>query len=383
MFTTPAIPNHKRVLTNNNMKKLITKFLAFSCLAILVLASCKKDEVRTVAQPAKGGSLTVSTTTPALTKSNLSANAITLTGTAQSYGYSAAPTYTFQIAVKGTNFATPTEVTLPVGVFTKSYNVQDFNNLLLSMNLPTGTPAQLEMRLKSSLSSSATEGTAYSNVVTVTATPFALVSYLYVPGAYQGWNPPTADSLQSPTGNGVYTGIINFTAGNLEFKITPQKKWDVAYGTTGSGTIGTSGGNIKAPAAGQYYLKVDLNAGTLVMVPADYMSVIGNAPVGSNWSADIDLKYNNGTLTWEGVVPMVVGEFKFRMNHAWDNSYGIPKTGADGTFLNNTDNNNIPISAAGNYKVSITTIYSDFSTDISKLGKIDRSLTAKYTVVKQ
>ncbi|TWR24310.1 SusF/SusE family outer membrane protein [Mucilaginibacter achroorhodeus] len=365
------------------MKKNITKFLAFSCMAIMLLASCKKDEVRTVAQTAKGGSLTVSTTTPALTKSNLSANAITLTGSAQSYGYSAAPTYTFQIAVKGTDFAKPTEVTLPVGVFAKSYNVQDFNNLLLSMNLPTGTPAQLEMRLKSSLSSSATEGTAYSNVVTVTATPFALVSYIYVPGAYQGWNPPTADSLQSPTGNGVYTGIINFTAGNLDFKITPQKKWDVAYGSSGAGKISTSGGNISAPAAGKYYFTVDLNNGTITMAPADYMSVIGNAPVGSNWSADIDLKYNNGTLAWEGAVPMVAGEFKFRMGHDWANSYGVPKTGGDGTFLNNTENNNIPITTAGTYNVSITTIYSDYTTDISKLGKIDRSATAKYSVVKQ
>ena len=135
------------------------------------------------------------------------------------------------------------------------------------MNLPSGAPAQLEMRLKSSLSSSATQGTAYSNVVTVTATPFALVSYIYVPGAYQGWNPPTADSLQSATGNGVYTGVINFTAGNADFKITPQKKWDVAYGSAGGNKISTTGGNITAPGAGQYQVTVDLNANTITIEP--------------------------------------------------------------------------------------------------------------------
>ncbi|RWY50073.1 SusE domain-containing protein [Mucilaginibacter gilvus] len=363
------------------MKKLTTKFLAFSCLALLALASCKKDEVRTVAQTGTPGSLTTSTTSPALSKANLTENAITITGTPQAYGYSAATINTLQIAVKGTSFATPREVSLSAGALSKSYTVQDFNNLLLSMNLATGVPSQLEMRLKTSLSSTA--GIEYSNVVTVTATPFALVAYIYVPGAYQGWNPPTADSLQSATGNGVYTGIIKFTPGNLGFKITPQKKWDVAYGSTGGNKISTSGGDINAPAAGNYYFTVDLNAGTMTMAPADYMAAIGNAPVGSDWSADIDLKYNNGTLAWEGVVPMVVGEFKFRMNHAWANSYGIPKTGGDGTFLNNNDNNNIPITTAGNYKVSITPIYKDYSADIDKLGKINTDLTAKYTSVKQ
>ncbi|MBD1362423.1 SusE domain-containing protein [Mucilaginibacter sp. ZT4R22] len=363
------------------MKKLTTKFLAFSCLALLALASCKKDEVRTVAKVGTPGALATSTTTPALSKANLNETAITITGTPQAYGYSAATINTLQIAVKGTSFATPSEVSLTAGALTKSYTVQDFNNLLLSMNLPTGVPSQLEMRLKTSLSTIA--GIEYSNVVTVTATPFALVSYIYVPGAYQGWEPKTADSLQSATGNGVYTGIINYLPGKLDFKITTKKNWDVAYGKTSGSGISTSGGDISAPAAGQYMVKVDLNANTITMAPADYMAAIGNAPVGSDWSADIDLKYNNGTLAWEGVVPMVVGEFKFRMNHAWANSYGIPKTGGDGTFLNNNDNNNIPITTAGNYKVSITPIYKDYSAEITNLGKINTDLTAKYTSVKQ
>lgn len=364
------------------MKTLITKFFAVGGMAIIMLASCKKDEIKVVAPAtATNAAITLSTTTPTLSKATLASTAITITAAQANYGYDAAVSYTVQLAVKGTSFAKPVEVTLTKDALSKVYTVQDFNNLLLSMNLTTGVSAQVEVRLKTSLSTTA--GITYSAVSTITATPFALTSYIYVPGAYQGWNPATADSLQSATGNGVYTGIINFTAGNLEFKITPAKKWDIAYGTTTAGKIGTSGGNITVPAAGLYYFTADLNNGTLTLAAADYMSAIGNAPVGSGWSTDIDLKYNNGTLAWEGVVPMVVGEFKYRMNHAWDNSYGIPKTGADGTFLNNTDNNNIPIAAAGNYKVGITTVYSDYSTDIAKLGKINKTLTAKYTVVKQ
>lgn len=353
------------------MKKLITRFLAFSCLAILVLSSCKKDEVRVVAQPATGGALAASTTSPALSKANLTANAITLTGTEQAYGYSSASVNVLQIAVKGTNFAAPVEVSLPVDALTKSYTVQDFNNLLLSMNLPSGTAAQVEMRMKTSLSSTATEGTAYTNVVTVTATPFALVSYVYVPGAYQGWNPPTADSLQSPTGNGVYTGIINFTTGNLNFKITPEKKWDVAYGkTTGTG-ISTSGGDIPAPDAGQYQVTVDLNAKTITLEPvAAYYSIIGDATAGG-WGSDTDMKYNNGTNVWEITAPLAsTGQFKVRKNHDWGTSYGIPKVSANGATLASSDSDNIPVAATGTYKFTFAPVGID-------------NKTAAYTLVKQ
>lgn len=353
------------------MKKLITKFLAFSCLAMLVLASCKKDEVRTVAAQGTPGTLAASTTTPALVKANLTQNAITITGKQQDYGYNAAVTNTLQIALKGSNFASPKEVSLPVGDISVSYTVQDFNNLLLSMSLATGQPAQIEMRLKSTLSSTAESTVAYSNVLSVTATPFALVSFVYVPGAYQGWNPATADSLQSPTGNGVYTGIINFTSGNLKFKVTPQKKWDVAYGGAGGDKISTSGGDIEVPAAGQYQVTVDLNTNTITAVPvAAYYSLIGDATAGG-WSNDTDLKYNNGTQLWELTLPLVsTGKFKVRKNHDWGTSYGTPKVGADGKTLAKSDSDDIGVPSSGTYTFTFTLIGLD-------------DAKAAYTLVKQ
>ena len=363
------------------MKTLITKFLALSCLAVTVLAACKKDETKVVANPGTSAStLTLSTTTPVLNKANLTNTAITISATPQSYGYTAAVNYTLQLAVKGTNFAKPVEIGLTASALSKSWTVQDFNNLLLSMNLPFTSASQVEVRLKSSLSPTSTTGIVYSNVGTITATPFPLVAYVYVPGAYQGWNPATADSLQSATGNGVYTGIINYTAGNLDFKVTPKKTWDVAYGTSGAGTISTSGGNITAPAAGQYFVSVNLNTNTMTMAKADYFSVIGSAAPGVAWSTDTDLKYNNGTLAWEGLMPLTVGEIKLRANHDWTLSFGVPKTGADGSTLNNNDNNNIAVTVAGNYKITFTPVY---DTDPLKLGKVLVSATAKYTLVKQ
>lgn len=360
------------------MKRIFITLLMVSGAAAMSLVSCKKDEIKATASvnANTASKLTASSTSPALSKATLNNNAITFTGTSPNYGYSAAAINSLQFDVKGNNFSKAQEVSLAAGAISKTYTVQDFNNLLLSMSLPTTSTSQIEVRVKSALSSTA--GVTYSNVVSLTVQPFALVSYIYVPGAYQGWNPATADSLQSPTGNNVYTGIINFTAGNLGFKITPAKKWDIAYGDAGSGSVSTSGGDLKAPAAGQYYITLDLNAKTISLVAADYFSVIGSGAPGVAWSTDTDLKYNNGTLAWEGIMALTVGEIKFRMDHDWGTSFGIPKTGADGVTLTSSDNNNIPVTVAGNYKVSFTPAY-----DPTNAGKLLKTATAKYAVIKQ
>ncbi|QKJ28695.1 SusE domain-containing protein [Mucilaginibacter mali] len=358
------------------MKALITKFLALGCLAVTVLASCKKDEIKTVAGVGSPSVLSASTTTPVLTKATLTSTAITIIGTPQSYGYNAAVSYSFQLAVKGTNFAAPTEVALPVGTFTKTYTVQDFNNLLLSMKLPVNQAAQVDVRLKSSLS--ATAGITYSNVITITATPFPLTAYIYVPGAYQGWNPATADSLQSATGNGVYTGIINFIGTDFHFKVTPAKKWDVAYGDAGGGKISTSGGDILSPQAGVTQVTVDLNQNTITFgTPAFYFSAIGDATA-LGWGGDTDMKYVYATGNWELTTNLTAGgAFKVRMNHDWGTSFGLLAT-PDGKTLTSNNGGNVPITTAGTYKITFTPAY---TTDGN--GKTTVNGTAGYTLVKQ
>jgi hypothetical protein len=368
------------------MKTLITKILAFSGLALLMLSSCKKDgQLTTISSSSTTASaLSASSTTLALVKANLATTAVTFTATAPTYGFSAAVTNTLQFDTKGDNFATPKKEVV-LSTLTQAYTVQDFNNILLAMSLPTGVTAQVEVRIKSSLSSSSTSGTVYSNVLTLTATPFALVSYVYVPGAYQGWNPATADSLQSATGNGIYTGIINFTAGNNQFLITPVKNWNNKYATNdGASTTGTSSNytvvyngnnNFYAPAtAGLYRVTLNTNTNTLTIAPPTYyFSVIGDAAI--DWSTDVDLKFNNGTLGWELTRAFAsTGGFKVRMNHDWGTSWGFLST-PDGATLTSNNGGNMSVSATGTYKLVFTPTY-DATT-----GK--PNLTAGYTLVKQ
>jgi hypothetical protein len=335
--------------------------------------------------------LTASTTTPVLTKATLTATSVTFTATAPSYGYSASITNTLQMDVHSDNFAKPKkEVVLPTGTLTQTYNVFDFNNILLGMGLPSGASAQVDVRIKSSLS--ATSGIVYSNVVTLTVTPFALISYLYVPGAYEGWsNPgPQEDSLCSVTGNGVYVGIINFTAGNNQFLVTPKKTWDNKYATNDpSSTAGTSSNysvtyngsnNFYAPTtAGYYMVTLNTNNNTMTIVPANYYSIIGDAAQG--WGTDVAMKYiNDGSGNWSLIAPLVSsGQFKVRQNFDWTFSWGIPKSGSAGfgvaNTLNNTSNDNISVAANGNYLVK-------FNSPAVAVGTTP-PVTTTYSAVKQ
>jgi len=323
------------------MKATFLKTLAL-CFIALSLWSCKKDETRSVATSGTGGTLKSSATSVVLDRSMLTSNVITFNLTNPDFGYAAAVTNVLQLAAKGTNFANAKEAILPANATAKSYNGLDFNNLLLSLNLPTTSNSDVEIRVKSNISLNMPP--VYSNVVSVSAKPFPLTSWIYVPGNYQGWNPATADSLVSATGNGVYTGVIAFDGNN--FKITPAKKWDIAYGDAGGGKLSTSGGDISSISAGSKELVVDLNANTFTITPLVW-GLIGSAIPGSNWSVDFDMKFiNDGKGTWKITTDLIPGAFKFRKNHDWGTNFG----GNAGGTLTGDD---INVTTAGNYTITL------------------------------
>ena len=337
------------------MKMIFPKLLTFSFIALLIVSSCKKDEVQVVASAnPTPGALTASATTLVLAKENATKPAVAFNFTSPDFGFDAAVTNTLQLAVKGNNFANPKEVPFNTGILSKEYTVIDFNAFLLAMNLKTGVNSQVEARLKSQITGTQI-APIYSPVVMLTVTPYALTSFLYVPGAYQGWTPATADSLLSATSNGVYKGVINYTPGNLGFKILTKKSWGPPEYGKGSadGTIAIGGSDLSAPAAESYELVADINANTLVYNKLVW-GIIGNAPAGSNWSNDIDMKYDNGKQTWSATVNMGVGAFKFRRNHDWAVNFGFSTAGT----LGGTD---IPITEAGNYKVVLDLVNNKYT----------------------
>ena len=381
------------------MKNLIGKILAISSIGLLLLSSCKKTDPIVAISDAttKTGVFTTSTTTPVLDRANPTAAAITVTTATTNYGYNAVITYTLQVDIKGNNFANPVSAVLTS--LSQTYSAADFNRIIIGLKKP-GVSTQYEMRIQSSLSPTA--GFAYSNVIGITATAFPAISYIYVVGSYQGYNTAAPDSLSS-TVTGIYTGVVNFTAGT-RFLILPAKNFANKYATITNPPGGTAttltyatefvtgGGNdLYAPTAAGYYI-VTLNtiANTITVTQTNSYSVIGYTAVdaanNTNFSADVPLKYvNDGVTGWSAVVALVPGSFKIRQNNDWTFSWGIPKAGSEGAgianTLNYTTNDNIPVAVAGNYKVVFG--ITPFALGASVSTSTPPLKTTTYSLVKQ
>ncbi|MBW8523009.1 SusE domain-containing protein [Chryseobacterium chendengshani] len=325
--------------------KNIIKFL-FAAVAIMMVLSCEKDEDQAVLSLKSEPTLKASVTTLTLSSANANNNAVTFTITPAEYTPQVEITNVLQFAVTGTNFASPKEAGLSNGVLSKSYTVIEFNALMLSLGLPTGVTTNVDVRLKTTVG----KGTpVYSAVQKISVIPYALVSYMYAPGAYQGWDPPTAQALKSATSNGIYIGYINFTAPNSEFKITPMKNWDHSYGTNNNIDIIYDGGsnNLKAVNAGSQKLTVNTNTNKFTLAPYSW-GVIGSATP-NGWSdPDTDLIWNSNTEKWEVTVVLTAGEIKFRLNNDWGTNFG--DDGNNGTL--DAGGANIAIGIAGTYKIT-------------------------------
>ncbi len=371
------------------MKTILNKILVLSGLGLLTLSACKKDQTMVVSNGGKPGALTASTTTPTLDRTKLTdtTSVVRFNFTQPTFGFSAAVTNTLQIDAAGDNWKNPISVVLGYKVYSQGFSVLNFNNMLLKLNLPADVASQVQVRIAHSLSS-ATQPV-YSNVLTVTATPFNLTSWLYVVGQFNGYSTAAPDSLISATGNGVYTGIINFPAGKNRFLILPAKNYNNKYATTASpNTTAASltyateyvtggGSDLYAPSAsGQYIVTLDTKANTVSVVPANSYSIIGDAALG--WGTDVPMKFvNDGNNTWVSTLTLVsTGAFKVRQNDDWTYSWGIPKAGEVGDgipgTLNDTKNNNISVTTTGTHTVT-------FTIPTTTVGTIP-SVTATYTL---
>lgn len=331
------------------MKTIFNKLLLLTLSSVL-LWGCEKDETMVKVKAGTAAQLSASATTIVLTKPNLANTAVTFTFSKANFGYDAKVTNTLQLARKNTGFTSVKEFTLDPGVASKSFTVQEFNALLLSMNLATGIAGDIDVRIKSSVSAAVAE--VYSNVTAIKVTPFALVEQLYMAGQYQGWNPGTADSLTSATGNGVYVGIIQLDASASKFKLLKKKTWGAPeYGQGASlSTIAVGGADITGPTTSAPYLSenfqitADLNANTIAYEVFSW-GLIGDATAGG-WNDDTNMKYNNTTKKWTITTNLIGGkEFKFRKNHNWGTNLG----GSGGTLSDG--GSNIPIAVNGNYTI--------------------------------
>lgn len=173
-----------------------------------------------------------------------------------------------------------------------------------------------------------------------------------------GWD---TDTKLKDNGDGTFSGLVKLIDGEAKFRANGS--WDTNWGGSafpkGVGTPNGPNIPVKAgtynvvfkPATGEYEFKPGISS----------LGIIGSATPGG-WGADTDLT-DNGDGTYSGVLGLVDGEAKFRINKAWDTNWG-----ASGfpTGKGTLGGPNIPISAGlylitfnpgtGDYKFEKTTI---------------------------
>ncbi|MGB8703735.1 MAG: SusF/SusE family outer membrane protein [Gillisia sp.] len=335
------------------MKNIINKIL-FIGAALLTLTSCEKDaELTTLKEVNFSASPDASPQTVILTQESGNEAATTISWPEVVFPIEAPVSYKLQFDVPtdtiGDN-AWKNAVTIDAGsdVLSKSFNGSDLNDMVKDLGLESDTEGTLLVRVQATM-----DRTISSKAVSMIVTPYTTVipnTKVYLPGAYQGWDPSTADSIPSTATSGVFKGILTFNDENsLEFKVTLQKNWDENYGGDGNGNlVFDSSVNLSVPQPGTYQITIDLNTLKWSAEPYSF-GIIGTATPGG-WDTDTNMFYDSGEQVWKYVGELQPGALKFRLNDAWTVNYGSRNNDEGIAYLDDPGAHNI--STAGVYEVT-------------------------------
>lgn len=334
------------------MKKYIGKFLLLG-ITIISLVSCDKEEILTTLEEvnfSEGPYL--STSSMRLVQEEQNEPVLTISWPEVIYPIDAPVEYTLQFGVPtdtvGDNaWENAINVTAGTDVYSKSFKGLDINLLAEELGLEPEVEADIVVRVLAFM-----DRTIASEPVGFTVTPFSsviTVPKIFLPGAYQGWDPATASSIPSTDVAGIYRGIMKFPEGALDFKITTDRTWADNYGDDDNGNlIFDSTNNLSVAEAGTYLITVDLNTMRWSAEPYSF-GIIGTATAGG-WDADTDMIYDSEAEVWEISEYLQAGALKFRLNDAWTVNYG-PRNNEEGiAYLDDPGAHNVE--QAGMYEVT-------------------------------
>lgn len=334
------------------MKNILKKIL-FLGVTILALTSCEKDAELTTLQEVNFTEVPdASPQNSILTQEEGEEAAITISWPEVVFPVEAPVSYRLQFDTStdtiGEN-AWNNAITVEAGnnVLSKSFIGKEINDIAKDLGLESDVQNELLVRIQATL-----DRTVSSEAIAMQITPFTTVvpnTKVYLPGAYQGWDPATADSISATATSGVFQGILSLKdPESLNFKITLDKNWDENYGGDGNGNLVFDGEDLSVPEPGTYQITVNLNTLKWSAEPYSF-GVIGTATPGG-WDADTDMFYDSSEQSWKYVGQLLAGAIKFRLNDAWTVNYG-PRNNDEGiAYLDDPGAHNVD--AAGFYEVS-------------------------------
>lgn len=357
------------------IKKITRRLTALStgiAVFILVLAGCKKDGQPIILKQAvfPASALSASTDSVALSVANSRDTVIRFQWPAVNNASQVLIGYTLQLDQPSdtsgtTGWANAKNYPAGVNGLRWGFLGNDLSNFASAMGFTPGSVNPVAVRVVSNVlqagGSNSTVAPVFSNTLVFQVTVPRFPPVLYIPGAYQGWNPGAAPTLALRGSTGLYEGYVNITGGGIQyFKYTNAPDWGhTNYGDGGNGSFSTDGNaaGLSVPNAAYYELTANLNTNTWTATPVTW-GIIGDATPGS-WSSDTQMTYDAVGQVWTVTADMKQnGSFKFRANGQWAIDFGIDNSGnlayADNPFFGYVAGiNNITVPADGNYTITL------------------------------
>ncbi len=309
--------------------------------------------------------LNATKTTVVCTSATATANGDTLSWNTGFAGYSGVITYQLQYAKGGTNFASPTSVS--VSSLSKIFTVRELNLLAQAVGIAAATTGNVDFRVKATNEAG---NILYSNTVTVAITTYVAYNSIGIIGDFTGWANDVdlyrPDPINAP---GAWTVTLHITSGGVKFRANDG--WNDNWGdsTFPSGTGQPGGANIPISTSGYYTVNfnaiTDAYSFSLLTVTdftASGISVIGDATPGG-WGTDTPLTQSStDPNVWTGTVAMTSGgAFKFRKTGDWGTNWGLGFSSPEGHSGWGVGNGgNIPVTASATYFVYFNSATSEF-----------------------
>jgi len=249
--------------------------------------------------------------------------------------------YIIEAAAPDTEFASPIEARMVRNMNSVSLTNAQLNAIAFQTGIPVDTAGDLELRIKSIITDAASGLVLerISTTVTINVTTYLTVLDLsttwgIVGSAANDWGATPDLPFFKTDVDGVLTAYVTLIAG--EFKFRENNDWGNNYGSDSStgGAITSGGGNLTT-TGGSYKIVLNLNNLTY-SIESFSIGIVGGAY--NDWGAtpDFMLEYDQYSDVFRGLVTLIDGEMKFRMNNDWGTNYG--DDGADGTLELNGSN---------------------------------------------
>jgi len=330
------------------MRKIINSLFTLIVVSI-GFTSCEDISDRVILNPnvEMSTELIVQESTPLLLlEDNQSEIALNTSWAAPDYGFDAAPTYKLLVDLATNDFSNA--VTLDVGDnLDKAFTTLELNSIALGLGAEADVASDLILKLQGFVGGQLLIN---SNAKTVNVTPYSSILDLttrwgVVGSAANDWGATPDLPFFATSTAGILVAYVTLIDGEIKFR--EDSLWTNNYGDTGvDGTLDAGGDNI-AVTAGSYKILMNLTDLTYT-IESFSIGIVGSAF--NDWGAtpDFSLTYDSYSDQFRGIVKLLDGEMKFRMNNDWGTNYG--DTGVDGVLDLNGDN---IVTTAGRYIVTV------------------------------